>query len=199
MQALRGGDGIVICGQKKLPSMMWRCVSLLLITFLLVGVSSEIGADPTLASVASVDNPEERKPLKKESLSPSPNYSPGDVIRIQLQALADNDHPYENAGIEIAFRFASPANKSATGPLERFIQMVHNPAYRPMLNHQEVVYGELQVEGNQAVQAVILITSSGERVGYVFTLSRQEGGTCHGCWMTDGVFRFKVEEELRET
>jgi hypothetical protein len=177
--------------------MIGRSWSLLLITFLLIGVSlSEVDSGPALTTVAEADEP---KVINSNSLKPNPNYSPADVIRIQLQALSDNNHPYENAGIEVAFRFASPANKGATGPLDRFIQMVHNPAYRPMLNHQAVFYGELQVKGIQAAQAVILTTSSGERVGYVFTLSKQEGDTCRGCWMTDGVLRFKVKEELRET
>ena len=177
--------------------MIGRSWSLLLITFLLIGVSlSEVNSGPSLTTVAEADG---AKVFKPDSLQPNPDYSPADVIRIQLQALSDNNHPYENAGIEIAFRFASPVNKDTTGPLERFIQMVHNPAYRPMLDHQSVSYGELQVKGNQAAQAVILTASSGERVGYVFTLSKQEGDTCRGCWMTDGVFRFKVEEGLRET
>ena len=177
--------------------MIGRSWSLLLITFLLIGVSlSEVNSGPSLTTVAEADEP---KVFKPDSLQPHPDYSPADVIRIQLQALSDNNHPYENAGIEIAFRFASPVNKDTTGPLERFIQMVHNPAYRPMLDHQSVSYGKLQVKGNQAAQAVILTTPSGERVGYVFTLSKQEGDTCRGCWMTDGVFRFKVEEGLRET
>ena len=180
--------------------MMGRCVSLLLITFLLIDVSkSEVGADPTLATVASVSDPHERKNLKLDFLKPGPNHSPGDVIRIQLQALADNDHPYENAGIEVTFRFASPANKSATGPLERFIRMVQSPAYRPMLNHKAASYGELRIEGNQAAQTVVLTTSSGERIGYIFILSKQEGGICNKCWMTDGVLLFEVGEELRET
>jgi hypothetical protein len=71
----------------------------------------------------------------QESIQPSPNLSPVEVVRIQVEALEKNDVPHPNRGIEIAFRFASPENKRATGPLERFIQMVSSPAYRPLLNH----------------------------------------------------------------
>ena len=67
---------------------------------------------------------------------PGPEYGPADVVRIQVQALAHNDTPYRNAGIEVAFRFASPANKRVTGPLWRFIQMLYNPTYRPFLDHR---------------------------------------------------------------
>lgn len=125
-------------------------------------------------------------------LFPNPNLSPADVVRIQIRALERNDIPHENAGIGIAFRFASPRNKLVTGPLPRFIQLVSNPVYRAMLNHRQAKYGPLQIEGVNATQPVILIASDGQRVGYLFTLSRQDGGTCGGCWMTDGVIRFEV-------
>ncbi|MFQ5961546.1 MAG: DUF4864 domain-containing protein [Candidatus Methylomirabilales bacterium] len=131
---------------------------------------------------------------KSELLHPSPDYSPDEVIRIQLEALADNDNPHKDAGIEVAFRFASPANKMVTGPLDRFIRMVHNPVYRAMLHYQAARYGELQLQGNQAMQSVILTAANGEHVGYVFILSRQKGAPCDECWMTDSVLRFEVEE-----
>ncbi len=125
-------------------------------------------------------------------LFPNRNLSPADVVRIQIRALGRNDMPHENAGIEIAFRFASPRNKLVTGPLPRFIQLVSNPVYRAMLDHRQAKYGPLQIEGVNATQPVILIASDGQRVGYLFRLSRQDGGTCDGCWMTDGVIRFEV-------
>ena len=185
---------------RKLPSIIGGSWNLLVITTILVGVPlTEVKAETPLVTVTSMNEPDDTKASKSDFLKPSPNYSPGDVIRIQLQALADNDHPYRNAGIEVAFRFASPVNKIATGPLERFIQMVHNPVYRPMLNHKAAFYGELHAKSNQAAQVVILTTPNGERVGYFFTLSRQKGGPCHDCWMTDSVLRFEVGEEFRET
>lgn len=130
-----------------------------------------------------------------ESFQPSPDLSPAQVVRIQVEALGHNDTPYENAGIEIAFRFASPANKIATGPLDRFIRLVHNPLYRPLLNQRAAQYGELQITGQQAIQPVILTSQDGERVGYVFFLSQQEDGPCEACWMTDSVIRFSVQQE----
>ena len=88
-------------------------------------------------------------------LFPNPNLSPADVVRIQIRALERNDIPHENAGIEIAFRFASPRNKLVTGPLPRFIQLVSNPVYRAMLNHRQAKYGPLQIEGVNATQPVM--------------------------------------------
>ena len=128
------------------------------------------------------------------SLHPSPEYAPREVIRFQIEALAHNDNPHKDAGIEIAFRFASPVNKTVTGPLDRFIRMVHSPMYRPMLHHQAAQYGTLQVQGDQARQSVLLTTSNGKRVGYIFILSKQQGDPCEACWMTDSVLPFAVEE-----
>jgi hypothetical protein len=98
------------------------------------------------------------------------------VVRIQLDALANNDKPYQDAGIEIAFRFASPANKQTTGPLSRFIPLVHNPVYNPMINHQAAQLGELVLDGAKAFLPVTLTALDGKHVGYMFVLSKQEGG-----------------------
>ncbi len=119
-------------------------------------------------------------------------------MRLQIEALGDNDRPYSDAGIEITFRFASPANKKVTGPLQRFIEMVHNPAYRPMLNHRGARYGKLKQDGHQAFQTVILIAREGGPVGYRFQLSKQTEVPFKDCWMTDSVMRFEVREDYQQ-
>ena len=125
---------------------------------------------------------------------PGPEYGPADVVRIQVQALANNDTPYRNAGIEVAFRFASPANKRVTGPLWRFIRMLYGPTYRPFLNHQVAHFGQIDIQGSGATQTVILTAANGRRVGFIFRLSKQQGGPCKACWMTDGVWRVDLQE-----
>lgn len=125
---------------------------------------------------------------------PGPEYGPADVVRIQVQALADNDTPYRNAGIEVAFRFASPANKRFTGPLRRFIRMLYGPTHRPFLYHQAAHFGHVDIQGAEATQTVILTAANGRRVGYVFRLSKQRGAPCRACWMTDGVWRIDLQE-----
>ena len=125
---------------------------------------------------------------------PGPEYGPADVVRIQVQALANNDTPYRNAGIEVAFRFASPANKRFTGPLRRFIRLLYNPTYRPFLHHKIAHFGQVDIQGSEATQTVILTAANGRRVGYVFRLSRQRGAPCKACWMTDGVWRIDLQE-----
>lgn len=55
------------------------------------------------------------------SPDPSPDLSPDQVVRIQLDAMARNDEPAPDSGIATAFKFASPENQAQTGPLDRFI------------------------------------------------------------------------------
>ena len=127
-----------------------------------------------------------------ENAYPEPKLKPNDVVRLQLLAMQQNDD--SDFGIEVTFRFASPANKKQTGPLKRFISLVRNPSYRPLLNHINATFLELTVEEIFAVQDVIITTSNGERIGYRFRLSIQKGPLYPGCWMTDSVIPFKVLE-----
>ena len=127
-----------------------------------------------------------------ENAYPEPELKPNDVVRLQLLAMQQNDD--SDFGIEVTFRFASPSNKIQTGPLKRFISLVRNPSYLPLLNHTNATFLELTVEEDFAVQDVIITTSKGERIGYRFRLSIQKGTLYPGCWMTDSVVPFKVME-----
>jgi hypothetical protein len=123
---------------------------------------------------------------------PDPSLSPQDVVSIQVEALGNNDIPYENRGIEVTFNFASPANKRMTGPLERFAAMVRNPTYGPMIDHRGAAYEGLVMEGNSARIDVILTSKEGIYLGYRFFLSRQQGNEYEGSWMTDAVVPFDI-------
>ena len=127
-----------------------------------------------------------------ENAYPEPELEPNEVVKLQLLAMQQNDD--SDFGIEVTFRFASPSNKIQTGPLKRFIRLVRNPSYRPLLNHINATFIELNIEEDFAVQDVIITTSNGERIGYRFRLSIQKGPLYPGCWMTDSVIPFKVME-----
>ena len=123
---------------------------------------------------------------------PVPSLSPRDVVSIQIEALRNNDIPYENRGVEVTFNFASPANKRMTGPLERFKVMVRNPTYGPLIDHRSAKYENLVVEDDSARVDVILTTEEGVYLGYRFFLSRQQGNEYEGSWMTDAVIPFDI-------
>jgi len=134
-------------------------------------------------------------PVSADSIpTPSPDLSPTEVVRLQVEALGENDTPYEEAGIEAAFQFASPANKRATGPLERFRRLFDTAAYRPMIDHLGARTSEAQVRGDVARVGVVLTSERGRQVGYLFRLSKQADAPHEGCWMTDGVQRIAVDQ-----
>lgn len=122
---------------------------------------------------------------------PSPALSVEEVVRLQVDALGQNNDPHPDAGIEAAFRFASPANKRATGPLERFRLLFETNAYGPMIDHNGARYSEVQQTDTEARMGVMLSTESGP-VGYVFRLSKQTQAPYEDCWMTDAVQRVPI-------
>lgn len=119
--------------------------------------------------------------------TPDPEYGPEEVVRIQLEAFADNDDPIENAGIKTAYNFASPANRRATGPLDQFTKMVESPRYAPMINHVEAQTKSLEQTGNRAQQRVTLTGPNGRTVTYQFELSVCIEESFEDCWLTDSV------------
>ena len=63
---------------------------------------------------------------------PSPTLSAADVVAVQLAALQTEprDGVGPGAGIRLAWSFASPGNRAATGPLDRFADLLRNPHER---------------------------------------------------------------------
>jgi len=120
-------------------------------------------------------------------LQPSPAYQPAEVVGIQMRALANNDQPFSNAGIELTFRFASPRNKQSTGPIERFTGLFGHPTYRAMLNHSNLEIGEAEIRENRARVPVRIQAIDGKKLIYLFELSLQDSAPYLNCWMTDGV------------
>lgn len=119
---------------------------------------------------------------------PDVSLQPGDIVKIVLDALANNDYPFPDAGIETTFNFASPANKSNTGPLERFAQMVKGPVFRTMLGHESYEVSEVVMNENRAYQLIRLITANGTEVHFAFRLGLQIEGEYKGMWMTEAVW-----------
>ena len=119
---------------------------------------------------------------------PSTELAPGDVVEIVIQALANNDKPFPNAGIETTFNFASPENKAFTGPLERFVTLVKGPVFGQMVNHQNSTLSRVVVEGDQAIRMVQIVTAQNETFYYAFRLGLQQQGEFAGMWLTEAVW-----------
>ena len=125
-----------------------------------------------------------------KALIPQPGIElqPEDVVRIVISALANNDKPYPDAGIETTFAFASPANKVNTGPLDKFTRMVKNDVYGIMVDHIESEFSKVVHDGNNAYQLVQLRGKNGVEIVFAFRLSKQLDGKFEGMWMTDAVW-----------
>lgn len=151
---------------------------------LFLGVAARAGAATThaqpLDSVAAAGD---------ASRTPNPRLTPDEVVAIVLDALSRNDTPVKDHGISVTFTFTSPANRAFVGPIESFADLVRDNTYRPLLYHRHAARGVAHMNGDRATVRVVVTTTGGERVAYVFALSLQNDGAYKGCWMTDGVTR----------
>ena len=129
--------------------------------------------------------------------TPSPNFSPTDVVEIVLGGMAKNDSPTPDAGLQQAFQFASPSNKRATGPFWHFKAIVEQPAYAPLINHASRTLGEPRFTSNNAASVpLVVVGTNGELAGYLWSLSKQIGGDHIDSWMTDSVVRVPLGPKL---
>lgn len=112
---------------------------------------------------------------------------PKDVVRLQLDALKNNDS--EDNGIRAAFRFSAASQRESTGSLGQFASLVKGPLYRAMLNHEKEEFESTTVHGDSAIQKVRLIGTDGDVAFFAFFLSKPYSGAFKGCWLTDSVAR----------
>lgn len=135
-------------------------------------------------------------PLTKADESapaPSIDLAPDEVVQIVIEALRSNNPQNNDDGIATVFRFASPGNKSVTGPINRFTRMIKR-GFSDMLNHTASEFGEIEVKESVALQAVWLTNATGSKTGYVFQLGKQKEGDFADMWMTESVWPIGKKE-----
>ena len=123
-----------------------------------------------------------------ELIKPNSQLLPEEVVLIQLIALQKNNIPYEDAGIEQTWEFAHPENRKFTGPLLKFISMMHTPSYALMLDHKKHNIILVKEYDTQSFFFVELITNQDVTVGFKWIVEKvlEEGGY-KNCWMTTSV------------
>ena len=119
--------------------------------------------------------------------TPAPDDGPAAALRRQLDALADDDVPTGDAGIETAYNFASPAIRRRTGSYDRFARLFRSPRYAPLVDHVEAVTGPLERDWNEAARRVTVTGPDGRTRTYEFRLSPAGSGPFRNCWQTDSV------------
>lgn len=126
-----------------------------------------------------------------QTMGPNTELTPSEVVQIVIDALKSNDPTNNDDGIATVFEFASPGNKSVTGPLQRFTDMIKG-GFGDMLNHVKSEFGEIDIKDKTALQAVWLTSADGSETGYVFQLGKQTTGEYENMWMTESVWPIGV-------
>jgi hypothetical protein len=116
---------------------------------------------------------------------PNAALLPEDVVRIQLGALRTNQD--DDEGIAVAFRFASPQNRSQTGPITRFAAILRSDPYLALLNHLDATFGRGMTMQDRSYVPVVVTDARGVNSAFVWVLTRHEGASCGACWMTERV------------
>ena len=122
-----------------------------------------------------------RQASAESLIVPAANYTPLEVIEIQLLGLQSGD---ADQGIEQVWVFAHPFNKRATGPLARFRTLFEMPAYAPLLDLRSYsikVVTETAIESHFVVS---IVTSDGVSYDYFWAVEKVLEGEQAGFWMT---------------
>ena len=107
---------------------------------------------------------------------------------IQLNSLKNNNNPYKDAGIEQTLEFAHPVNKSSTGPLERFKQMIYSDSYKILISHENNKTITLKKTPDKFVYKVYVLSKNKKKYYYIWQIEKVTAeGKLKNCWMTTRV------------
>lgn len=126
---------------------------------------------------------------------PKPALLAKDVVRVQLDALQNNDLLPGDMGIRIAYRFASPVYRAVIGDLVRSIALVKNPLYAPLIGFDCAQFTHFNLTltvdetWQEAWQDVWIVRRTDGQAGFRWYLSRQYDDDWGGCWLVDEVVR----------
>ena len=122
---------------------------------------------------------------KAEMIKPAENLSAYDVIKIQLDALKNND--VNDTGIKQTWLFAHPENKKMTGPYARFRIMLYDVHYRILLNHFSHKIDLVMNTENKFVYGVKVLSEEKKQFYYLWHVEKGNDKDCRSCWFTSGV------------
>jgi hypothetical protein len=117
---------------------------------------------------------------------PNASLSPADVVKTQLAGLADAAG--DGVGILQCYVFASPKNRSITGPLDHFGRMVREGPFVCLARPLATLVGRADIRGDAAKVLATVVDESGNFHAFAFILSKQTEKPFVDCWMTEGVY-----------
>ena len=123
--------------------------------------------------------------LKADLLIPNSSILPAEVVKIQLDALMNNDSEFKDSGIEQTWKFAHPNNRKNTGPLPNFKMMIKGNSYQMLLNHLSHTITEIGSSDKWAQFEVVILDN--EKIYHKFNWQVEKftmDGPLQGCWLT---------------
>ena len=123
--------------------------------------------------------------LKADLLIPNSSILPAEVIKIQLDALMNNDSEFKDSGIEQTWNFAHPNNRKNTGPLPNFKMMIKGNSYQMLLNPLSHTITEIGSSDKWAQFEVVILDN--EKIYHKFNWQVEKftmDGPLQGCWLT---------------
>ena len=121
-------------------------------------------------------------------IKPNMNIKPNEVVKIQLSALMKNDFPNKDNGIIQTWEFAHPNNQEATGPIDKFKNMLKTESYSMLLNH--TTHEVLEVYKSSKVATFEVTVLDKEKKYYKFKWQVEKytsEGSLKDCWLTTAV------------
>ena len=123
--------------------------------------------------------------VSAEIIKPNKKLGPYEVIKIQLEALQNNDK--KDLGIKQTWIFAHPDNKKITGPYERFRIMIYGKQYKILLNHASHKIKLITNSPNTYVYRIEILTKNKELFFYEWHVQKGSDVDCKNCWFTSAV------------
>jgi len=128
------------------------------------------------------------KPALTDIIKPSVNIDAKKVVKIQLSALMKNDSPNKDSGIIQTWEFAHPKNQKATGPIERFKNMIKTDSYSMLLNHVDHEVIEIYASKDVATFEVTVLDSKKKYYKFKWQVEKYNAeGFLKDCWLTTAV------------
>ena len=123
--------------------------------------------------------------LSANPIAPNKKLLPYDVVKIQLEALKNNNE--NDDGIKQTWVFAHPENKKSTGPYARFRIMIYGDQYRTLLNHTSHKIELLMNSPNKYIFKIKILAKDKQLLFYEWHVEKASENNCKDCWFTSAV------------
>lgn len=130
---------------------------------------------------------------RRSPFEPNPELDVRTVLDVVLGALADNDRPRPDHGIDVTYAFASDRMRAGIGNADAFGRALHNTLNAPLLSHASAAVERFERRGDAARADVRVTCREGAHARFTLALVRARHGTRQGCWLLSGLARDGVD------